>query len=143
MTRTLIASLAALALSAGLAAPAVSADPSERIRVVGVNGYSVIDRQHLILDGIGTRYYLVTLQRTCFDLRHGMHIATSFGSTATIFNPRFEYVITGGPGVSRIQQRCYIETIEQVDSRDAARALVEERREAAEEAEAEEVGDSR
>ena len=156
MRRLLIASLSAFALGAGLAAPALSQQPAdeaaadepagegrERIRLVGVNGYNVIDNQHLILDGIGSRYYLVTLQRRCFDLRVGAQIATSFGSTATIYNPRFEYIIASRLSGGSIPQRCRIETIEQVESRDAARALVEARREAEEAAEADEVGEMR
>lgn len=139
MIRSFAAALAALTLSAGSAAP-VFADPeqdagTERIRVVGVNGYSVIDRRHVVLDGIGTRHYLATLRRDCPSLTGGIRIATSFPSTGTVFNPSLEYLVTGD---RRTGERCYIRTLEEVESRDAARALIEARREAAE---AETVGE--
>ena len=127
MIRSIGASLAALGLAAGLAAPAVSAEPSQSIRVIGVDGYMVIDREHVVLDGIGQRHYLVTLRRSCPSLTGGMRIATSFPATGTVFNPRLEYLVTGD---RRTGERCYIDTIEHVESRDAARALVEERRQA-------------
>lgn len=125
MLRTLTLALALSAAGLALTAPASAND---RIRLININGYSVVDDQHVILTGGASRYYLVTLRRRCSGLRFGSAIGTSFDSNATIMNPRFEYIQAElGQGL-----RCYIETIEQVESRDAARALIDERAEAAE-----------
>ena len=115
--------LAALTGAIMLTAP-VSA---ERIRLVNIHGYAVIDNQHLVLNGGARRHYLVTLRHRCSDMRFGTQIGTSFGSTATITSPHFEYIYTG-----QNDMRCYIETIEEVDDLDAARALILERAEAEE-----------
>lgn len=140
MIRSFAASLAALTLTAGLAAPALADAEedagSQTIRVMGVRGYSVLDHEHVVLDGIGDRHYLVTLRRPCPSLIGGMRIGTSFAATGRVYNPRWEYLTTGGVG----GERCYIETLEEVADRETARSLIEERR-LAEEAEAETVGE--
>ncbi|WP_300529419.1 DUF6491 family protein [Maricaulis sp.] len=124
---------AAILAACVLTLPAVAED-RERVRVVNVNGYTVVDNQHVILSGSASRRYLVTLQRRCWGLRRGIQIGTSFGRTATIYNPRFEYIVT------RDDPRCYIRDIEQVENEDAALALIEQR---AAEAEAEDDTGSR
>lgn len=98
-----------------------------RIRLVNVNGYSVIDREHLVLNGGASRHYLVTLQRSCFGLRSGVQIGTSFPATTTLYTPFMEYItVENGP----LDERCYIDTIEAVESVDAARLLIEQRAQA-------------
>ncbi|OLF72177.1 hypothetical protein AWH62_10010 [Maricaulis sp. W15] len=106
---------------AGEAAPAASDGP---IRIRNVNGYAVLDRQHLVLRAGASRRYLVTLQRRCSGLRSGMHLGLSLGRFSTIHNPRFEYVETR-------DDRCYFDTIEQVESNDEARTLIAARADAA------------
>ncbi|WP_323763108.1 DUF6491 family protein [Maricaulis sp.] len=115
------------------AAAAADADrlaaPDGPIRLRGINGYAVLDRQHLVLRAGASRRYLVTLKRRCFGLRSGHSIGLSVRSHSTIHNPHFEYIQTG-------QERCYFDTIEEVDSNDQARALIAARAEAAAAAEA-------
>ena len=122
-----IAAIAAAGLIAVAAAPTAAA--LDRIRLVNVNGYSVIDREHLILNGSASRVYLVTLSRPCQGLNFGAQVGLSFPATTTIYNPRFEFVST------RDDPRCYIDDIEQVESEDAARELVQARAEAEADAE--------
>lgn len=99
------------------------------IRIRNVHGYAVLDRQHLVLRAGSRQRYLVTLQHECHDMRFSQRLGLSFDRLATIRNPRFEYVQAG-------VQRCYFDTIEEVESNDAARALIEAREEATAETEA-------
>lgn len=121
--------LTAAMLSAGLilAAAATGAASADRIRLVNVHGYSVIDNQHLVLNGSARRHYLVTLRNRCNAIRWGHQLATSFPSTVTLHEPIVEYVYAQDS-----HYRCYIDTIEEVDSVDAARELVSSRADAEE-----------
>jgi Family of unknown function (DUF6491) len=124
MTRfTFVSPLRSLVL-AGLAATAITAPASaECVRLVNVHGYSVIDNQHLVLNGGASRHYLVTTRQRCPDMRFGARIGTSFDNTETICSPRFEYLLPEGG------YRCSIDTIEQVESVEAAQSLIAERAE--------------
>jgi len=98
----------------------------ERVRLVNIDGYSVIDREHLVLSGANSRHYLVTLNRPCPDLNFGARIATSFPRIATLRPPYTDKIYAGrGPG-------CSIDAVEEIVSVDVARALVERRIEAEE-----------
>lgn len=114
-------------LAAGLATAVLAAPASaDSIRLVNINSYQVVDNQHVILRGGVSRYYLVTLANRCHGLRYGMQIGTSLPTRGRVFSPRTEYIVT------RDSYRCYIDTIEEVEDREAAQALIAER--AAEEA---------
>jgi len=139
LTTGLVAMIAALGLATSASATprqdeTVATTETETrqgpIRIRNVHGYSVLDRQHLVLRAGSRQRYLVTLQRECHDMRFSHQLGLSFDRLATIRNPRFEYVQAG-------VQRCYFDTIEEVESNDAARALIAARAEAAAEAEAE------
>ncbi|PIW31555.1 MAG: hypothetical protein COW29_01445 [Rhodobacterales bacterium CG15_BIG_FIL_POST_REV_8_21_14_020_59_13] len=129
MKYLIIASLAACAFAA---APALAMDHHENgeadtprcVRLVQINGYSVIDREHVVFNGGASRHYLATLRHSCPDLRFGIQLATSFGENATLCPPVVEF-ITPDNGF-----RCAIDTVEEVDSVDAARTLIAERAEA-------------
>jgi hypothetical protein len=145
-SRKILLLLAGLGLAAGAAGPATAQEPAraaqaeqaapaeaDRIRLVNVNGYSVIDREHLVLSGGPRHHYLVTLRHRCAGLNSGVRIATSFPATTTLYPPFAEYItVQDGPG----SQRCHIDTIEAVDSVGAARLLVQARSDAEAEAEA-------
>ncbi|MDG2043933.1 MAG: DUF6491 family protein [Maricaulis sp.] len=125
MQRLLKPALAALAGALAISTIGIgSAAASDSIRVVNVRGFSIIDNQHLVLNGGVSRHYLVTLRHVCPSMRFEHTIATSFGPTATIHSPHFEYIYTRDQ-----DRRCYIDTIEHVESLDAARALLAERAE--------------
>jgi len=91
------------------------------VQVRNVNGYSVIDDRHVLLNGGASRHYLVTTRNRCPDLRFGMQLGFSFGRTARLCRPFIEHIVTGGP------VRCSIETIEEVENRQAAQALIDAR----------------
>lgn len=126
MTRfTLSSALKTLAVG-GIAATALAGTASaECVRLVNVHGYSVIDREHVVLNGSASRHYLVTTRQRCHDLRFGVRLETSFRNTQTICAPQFEY-ITPENGM-----RCPIDSIEEVESLEAAEALIAARERAA------------
>lgn len=120
----LAASLAALACS-GCAAPAAvssssaTEEPAPRcVQLRAINGYTVLDDQHLILNGGVNRRYLVTTRSRCSGLRAGVRVATSFGSNARLCPPLIEHIIPSDG------HRCLIDTVEEVESVEAARALI-------------------
>ncbi|WP_019961543.1 DUF6491 family protein [Woodsholea maritima] len=120
--RLAVASLIAATFTAAPAFAQDGEDESRCLRLRNINGYSVIDDQHLILNGGASHHYLVTTRQRCSDMRVGMAVGTSFSDNARICNARFEYIQpTQGPW------RCQIDTIEEVDSPEAARALIEQR----------------
>jgi len=130
-----LSSLAITALSMGLltaaAAPAQqtetastidpAAEPPRCVRLVNINGYSVIDDEHLVLNGGASRHYLITLQRRCADLRFGIQLRTTFPRNGRVCRPFLESVI------AEDGWRCRAEQIEEVESLEAARALIEAR----------------
>ncbi|MEO1040392.1 MAG: DUF6491 family protein [Pseudomonadota bacterium] len=134
----LATSLTLLAGPAGLAqdAPEAASDPLEAPRCVSmrpINGYTVIDRRHLLLRSGASRRFLVTTRSNCSELRFGSQIGTSFRDFGRLCRPFVEYIYP------EHGFRCAVDTIEEVESEEAARALIEARAaaEAAAEAEAE------
>lgn len=117
MNRSHFTMPAILASLLAFSAPAAA----ESIRLQNVNGYTVIDDSHIVLNGGARRHYLVTLRQRCPGLRFGMEVGLSFPSTTTLHTPFLEYVYTAD------DFRCFIDTVENVDNLDAARALIDER----------------
>lgn len=117
MTRIHFSVAVAIAVGLALSAPAAA----ERLRLVNINGYSVIDNEHMVLQGGVSHSYLVTLRHRCPGLRFGVEVGLSFPSTTTLYTPFLEYVYTTD------DVRCYIDTIEPIENADAARALIEQR----------------
>ena len=117
MNRAPLALATAIAGVLAVSAPAAA----ERLRLVNIHGYSVIDNEHMMLEGGARDHYLVTLRNRCPGLRFGVEIRLSFPSTTTLYTPFLEYVYTPD------DVRCFIDTIEPVDSVDAARTLIEQR----------------
>lgn len=119
-TAILKTALAAIALAAGASAAA----SAECVRLTNIHGFSVIDDTHVVLNGGASHHYLVTTAFRCPDLRWGMQIGTTFARNATICSPIGEYL------VSDDGWRCPIDSIEEVEDLETARALVEARAEA-------------
>ena len=113
---------AALLGSAGCAS--TSTESRSSVRLVNVNGFSVLDREHVLLKGGVSRNYLVTLRNRCPGLNFGIQLTTSFPATTTLYYPMSEFIILEDG------TRCYIETVEEVDSEEAAQTLIHERSEA-------------
>ncbi len=138
MKRLLNSGLAALLVSVAVGAVAVAqepqtateidpaAEPPRCVRLRMVNGYSVIDSRHLILNGGASRHYLVTMGESCPSLTFGAQLGTTFGRNERVCRPFLEYVI------DRDGWRCAIRQVEEVDSPDAARSLIAARAELAE-----------
>ena len=128
-----LATSLALALAVSACASTASdqtASAEERTRpcvfVGNINGYSVIDPEHLVLQANVSDRYLITTRSRCSSLRFGVEVGLSFQSNRRLCPPIVEHITTGDG------QRCQIDTIEEVESVEAARALVQSRREAAE-----------
>ncbi|WP_421786191.1 DUF6491 family protein [Hyphobacterium sp.] len=119
----------ALAAAAAFAGPSLAQDASDDaprcVRLTNINGYTVIDRQHVVLRGGVSRHYLVTTRHSCPGLNFGARIATTFGETETVCPPVVEYLIPDDGF------RCAIDTIEEVEDVESARALIEARAAAA------------
>ncbi|GGB83650.1 MULTISPECIES: DUF6491 family protein [Glycocaulis] len=99
---------------------------SERcVQIGSISGYSVIDDRHLILRSGASSFFLVTTATRCSGLNFGVEIATSITGNQRICQPMSEFVIPDDGW------RCRIASIEAVENEDAARALVEERRQSA------------
>lgn len=115
---SIVRTMLAAAVSAGaLAAPALA----DCVSVRSVHGYSVIDDRHLVLNSGVNRHYLVTTRQQCRGLRYGVRVATSIDGPRTICSPNFEYVMPDNG------MRCGVDTVEEVESVDAAREIVAER----------------
>lgn len=119
--RPITSLLTACAAAAAMAPAALAQEPDRCVQIRSVDGYSVIDDRHAVLNSGASRHYLVSLRTRCSGLRQGVQIATSFGDNQRICNPHMEYL------VPEDGWRCAIDTIEAVDSREAAQALIEQR----------------
>ena len=80
--------------------------------------YTVIDDQHLVIEGAGKKYFLVTLFTKCFDLDTTLQLG---------FKSRADQLCSGDSIITG-RDRCGIWTIEPVPSSDAAKALVDSRK---------------
>ena len=120
MLKTTLFAAASLAVAGVVAGPA-SAQDSECVSLRNINGYAVIDDQHVVLNSGASRHYLITTRTRCSGLSFGAQIATSFGDNARICPPVAEYIIPSDGW------RCAIDTIEEVESQERAEALVAER----------------
>ncbi len=123
----LVAITASLATPVQAWAQAEEAPARECVRIMNINGYSTLDDQHLLLNGGASRHYLVTTRNSCYGLERGLQVGLSFPDRTRICNANLEYLVVPDGG------RCRISTIEEVDSADAARALIAERASAASE----------
>lgn len=125
LARALRAALA-LGLVAGAAhaedAPASVPPPPAGISCVWLPGlraqyYSVIDDQHLVIEGSGRTYYLLTLSRRCFDLDTTLDIGLSAHGDQ----------LCSGDAIVIDRDRCTIQSVESVPSEADAKTLVKAR----------------
>ena len=130
MKYAIMAALAAAGMTGAASWASTPEDAPQSIRLFNINGYSVIDEEHVLLRGGGRKRYLVTLTDRCQGLDFGIRMATSFPSSTTLYHPTMEYISSPSIG------RCYIDTVEEVENADAARALITQRSEAEAEADA-------
>ena len=79
--------------------------------------YSVIDNQHLVIEGNNRIYYLLTLTRRCFDLDTTLDIGLSAHGDQ----------LCTGDAIIIDRDRCTIGSVEKVSSEGEAKALVQGR----------------
>jgi len=81
-----------------------------------LSNFRTISSQHVLFRYDAKNYYLMTMKRSCFGLR----------DTSRMYPSRSSKVCGGRGGV----ETCVVDTIDYVESRDAAKALIKERKEA-------------
>lgn len=116
------AALGAITLAAAANGPVMAQDADRCVQIGTINGYSVIDDRHFVLRSGASNFFLVTTATRCSGLRYGVELATSIRGNQRICQPFNEFVIPDDGW------RCRIAGIEAVDSEEAAREIVEERR---------------
>lgn len=89
-----------------------------------IRDFDALDERHVIVETVGRRLYLFTLQSTCRGLRFARGISVGDGS-ARVCGDGFDVVRfdDATAGVAR----CRIMAIDRVDDRDAAIGLIEGR----------------
>jgi hypothetical protein len=89
-----------------------------------INSFSAFHDEYIYIQDRGSRHYLLTMHRGCFGLRSARDIAIQNHTDRVCSNSQAE-VSYRGPG-ARLE-KCFIRTVEAVEDRAAARALVESR----------------
>ena len=110
--------------------------------ISSIRDFRAIDNKHVYLRGAGKEQkFLATLFQRCTGVRWAETIALQSRPTSRICSKGNEYLhVFDQPG-SSFPQRCLIDDIECVESLDAARALVEDRKRAKDEAEEKDVSE--
>jgi len=123
----LLALLAGISLASSTVALAQDTDTDDTphstcISVHAIDTYQPIDRNHIVIVGRGDRTLLLgTFHPGCWDIMRARLIALQTQSSPICAGQTAVLMVSG--------DRCYIRSLEAVDSVDAARALVEERSE--------------
>ena len=89
-----------------------------------INSFSAFHDEYIYIQDRGSRNYLLTMHRGCFGLRSARDIAIQNHTDRVCSNSQ-AVVSYRGPG-ARLE-KCFIRTVEAVEDRAAARALVESR----------------
>lgn len=120
MLKTTLALAGAATLAALAASPAL-AQEDRCVQIRNISGYSVIDDRNVLIRMGASRYVLATTRTRCSGLRSGIQIATSFGDNTRICQPSVEYIVPDDGW------RCQIDTLQEVESEDEARAIIAQR----------------
>ena len=91
-----------------------------------IDGFDALTDEHIFIDARGNDYYLFTMKRRCIGLRSARGIAIK-DPMNRVCSKGFAEVIYRDMG--RDFQSCMIDTIEKVESKDAARELIKQREE--------------
>lgn len=87
-----------------------------------VRNFSGLHNEYLYLEEAGGSHYLLTMFRSCLGLRNAQTIAIESVQDRICSNSQAEVTFRG---VGGRRESCLIRTVEEVEDRDAARALVE------------------
>ena len=90
-----------------------------------VRNFDGLDDQHVFVEERSKDYYLLTMKRRCSGLRHANTIALN-DTTSRICSGGFGEIIFREAGIGRMT--CRIDTIEPVENKDEARAIIDERK---------------
>lgn len=98
------------------------------VNVRAIRTFDALTDQHVYVREGSDEHYLFTMQNRCFNLRmsHGIAIKDV---TSRICSDGFGEIIYRDRAGGRRPQSCRIDTIERVDSKEAAEELVESREE--------------
>jgi hypothetical protein len=114
-----------------------SLDAAERVcvRVKSISSFDAIDNEHIYIKATGNEHFLFTLYGGCLELRsaHGIAVKDTFSSVCSNSHGEIIYRDMG-----RGLQSCRIRNVEAVANKDDARGLVEERKAAKQEKQADE-----
>lgn len=129
-SRTILAAAFAAVL---MSVPAWSEDPQENeaendsaksdscLLVSGINGFNPIDNKHLTVDVGASKTYLITLRHLCHDLKWSEDIIYDATMSWSCTDTKDKIIVNG--------MSCFIDTIERVEDRKAAKELVADRNE--------------
>ncbi len=128
---TLIA--APLALAQDDADEGAEEEPSEErvcVNIRAVRTFDAIDDEHIYIREGSNNHFLLTMQHRCFNLRNSLGIGFRDTTGRSCSKGFGEIVYRDRMGGGRGIQSCRIDTIERVESKDDAEAIVEARKEA-------------
>ncbi len=91
-----------------------------------INSFDAIDDEHVYIKATGNNHYLFTMQRRCFGLRSAQGIGIK-DTMSRVCSGGFGEIVYRDMG--RVQS-CRIDTIESVASKEDAKGLVKDRKEA-------------
>ena len=103
--------------------PPPSAEPG-CFSIRRVRNFDGLHNEYLYLEEAGGSHYLVTMFRSCLGLRNAQAIAIDSHQDRVCSNSQADVTFRG---VGGRRESCLIRTVEEVEDKDAARALVESR----------------
>jgi hypothetical protein len=116
-----------------LTAPCVADEETDKTRTKekvcvnsrGIRSFDGLSDQHVFIEERSKTYYLMTMTQRCFGLRNANGIAIK-DTTSRVCSNGFGDIKYRDPGMGI--RSCRINTIESVESKDQAKALIAERK---------------
>jgi len=126
MMKLLAAGLIVVMFSAFSMADEANTEKTEKICINSglVRNFDALSDQHVFIEERGRQGYLLTMRNRCHGLRYSQVIAFK-DTTSRICSSGFGEIIYRDSGIGRMN--CRIETIEPVENKDEARAIIDER----------------
>ena len=118
----------AAATVAGVTCPAAEEDekvPRVCVNRREINAISALDDRHAFVKASAGRFYLFTLDKTCYDFKHARQIAISDATSSRVCGDGSTLLSFAFPGVGTT--RCRIDRLDTVKDRSAALELIAER----------------
>ena len=99
------------------------------ISIRGIRSFEAFSNDHMYVKEGSSKHYLFTMRTSCHNLRNSTGIAIKDG-TSRVCSDGFGEVVYRDRMSSQRLQSCRIDNIEQVESKDEAKAIAEARKEA-------------